>query len=344
MAAFRNAIDTLRRDGFVVVDSFFDLQQVKKAHEEILDLRRQIDAAPDPQVTIGRLGRSTEILSNLYGTCPTLDLLVEQLLTHPDSRALIERVGGVNVKNRDYTCRIMTGEPDENSLYNPPLEWHRDSNGEFVIGIYLTDIPAGDNSATSFVPGSYRFPYDPRWNTLFGRPFYLGNSRFLRKIGAIYGFSFFFLLNPFSRILGRRIAEKSTGAFGKVGDFYLFINQTWHGRLPNRHGLKAAVVQLGFFPTEFPFPNVSEPVREENFKKLPPEIRRFLDAGRPHNEKGKALMYEVLSSTRKAEMFSLFWWVKLERKMAQLISSVLVLPIMLPYRLARTWARMLLRR
>src|SRR5262249_40657457 len=161
---------------------------------------------------------------------------------------LIEDIAGKNFKNRDYTVRIMTGEPDDWNGYNPPLEWHRDSRGGFVIGIYLTDFPPGDNSATSFLPGAFRLPYDPRWGPLLGKPFYIGNTKLQRRFGQWFGLGIFLKINVFGRMLGRLVTKNATGAFGNVGDFYVFINQTWHGRLPNKHGRKGAVVQLGFFP------------------------------------------------------------------------------------------------
>lgn len=327
MKELTELVADLREKGFAVSGPFFEHPEVERAHREILELRARMETGNGGGAALVKAGASTEILTNLYAQCPALDALVGKVLSDGASRALLERVGGRHIKNRDYTCRLMTGLPDSPSQYNPPLEWHRDSMGEFVIGIYLTDILEGDNSATAFLPGSQYFPYDPRWNALLGAPFFIGGPERKRKYGMLAGLGIFLKLNLFGRMLGRSVCGRQTGAFGKVGDFYLFINDTWHGRLANRNGGKAAVVQLGFFPSELPFPDERKALGEEVLQKLSPAFRAVLDRHPPPNADQGALVYEILSRQQPLRAFSLFWLARLERRIAQAISEVVLLPL-----------------
>jgi hypothetical protein len=329
----------LRENGFAVSGPFFEPADVERAHEEILALRARVETKGASGAALVKAGASTEILTNLYGECPALDALVGKILADGASRALLERIGGKRFRNRDYTCRLMTGLPDAPSQYNPPLEWHRDSRGEFVIGIYLTDIPEGDNSATAFLPGSQYFPYDPRWNALLGAPFFIGGPEHRRKYGMLAGLGIFLRLNFFGRMLGRSVCGRQTGAFGKAGEFYLFINDTWHGRLANRHGRKAAVIQMGFFPSEFPFPDKREEIDALVMQKLPPAFRAALDRSQPPNSDRSALVHEILSRQQPLHAFTLFWLARIERRIAQAISEVVLLPLHMLKRAAKALLR-----
>ena len=107
-----------------------------------------------------------------YGKSPALDKIVDLILTDPTSSAVLRKMVGANVKFRGYNIRLMTGNYDPGPRPSLPTEltlphdWHRDSPGEFGIGIFLSDVPAGGNGGTALMRGSHMFPYCPRWNTL----------------------------------------------------------------------------------------------------------------------------------------------------------------------------------
>ena len=62
-----------------------------------------------------------------------------------------------------YDPGPMPSLPKEVTL---PHDWHRDSPGEFGIGIFLSDVPDGGNGGTALMRGSHLFPYCPRWQAL----------------------------------------------------------------------------------------------------------------------------------------------------------------------------------
>ena len=92
------------------------------------------------------------------------------------TRELIRAIAGEHIKIRDVNCRYMSGTYDGGDFLNPPHEWHRDSPGEFCIAIPLNEVAEGDNGATAVVPGSHRYPWCPRWNAMFGAPFYISRN------------------------------------------------------------------------------------------------------------------------------------------------------------------------
>jgi Phytanoyl-CoA dioxygenase (PhyH) len=272
--------EDLETNGFHVFRDSLDRDLVEKARQEIsewlrTDLRERAASGSSDAWHSGTAGTSiltspTQILLDAYAKSPALDQLVEKILSDPLSGGVLKELAGEQIKFRGYNVQRMTGahDPRPNIGVAPnPHEWHRDSLGEFGIALFLEDVPGPNNGATSFVPGSHNFPYCPRWNCLISPPYKMKQGK--------TGLSFFLRFNLFSRLLGRSVVTKAaTGAYGKQGDFYFFINDIWHGREPNTEGRTGIKFMIGAFPVGDPFPDKVVPPDQDVLMKLPPLVRR----------------------------------------------------------------------
>ena len=316
MTDLQGLVDTVRRDGFVVVRGFLPRETVARAHAELeewyrKDLEDRQARGVATATYTGVAGTSvltppSHLLIDVYGKSPAFDALFEKILTDPLSRGLLTRVAGERFKMRGYNIRRMTG------AYDPPPahEWHRDSPGEFGIGIFLTDVAAEEHGATALVPGSHLFPFDPRWNTLFPGP-YRGVEWFQRH-------------NPMSRRLGAMALRHASGAYGKRGDFYIFINDVWHGRQPNLRGSQSMVALLGAFPTEFPYPDIVPMPSADVLERLSPAIREVVRQDQPPNEGRDTVLHWMLANRQKLRLSSPFLGAWLERRMADALSFMVM--------------------
>lgn len=272
------AAAALETQGFYVFENFFNPAQVQQAREEVVAwLDADVAERASGNVTTawhkGTAGttiltKPTHLMLDAYAKSPTLDQMVETVLTNEWSRGVLNKLVGEHIKLRGYNVQKLTGANDprpEIGVASNPHEWHRDSLGEIGIGIFLEDVPGPGNGATSIVRGSHYFPFCPRWNSLFGPPYIMrGGGR---------GLEAFLRFNIFSRLLARRVLEQSTGAYGKQGDFYIFINDAWHGREPNVYGGTGIKVMIGAFACDDPFPDEVIPPPAEVLGRLPPRLR-----------------------------------------------------------------------
>ncbi len=312
MTDLQSLVQTLRRDGFVVIRDFFPPEQVARAHAEmeawfqkdIEDRRAKgVTGAPFAGVAgSSQLTRPSHLLLDVYGKSPTFDSMFEKILTDPLSRGLLTALAGPRFKMRGYNIRRMSG------AYDPPPahEWHRDSRGEFCIGIFLTDVAPEEHGATALVPGSHLFPFDPRWNALFSEP-YGGLKVFLKK-------------NKYGRRLAKTALKGASGAYGRRGDFYVFLNDVWHGRQPNLRGSQTMVALLGAFPTEFPYPDKVPVPAPEVLAKLSPAIQEVVRQDQPPNASRDTLIHEMLATRPPARLGDPFYMARLERKIADAVS------------------------
>jgi ectoine hydroxylase-related dioxygenase (phytanoyl-CoA dioxygenase family) len=337
----------LEKEGFHVFRNFLDRELVEKARQEIsewleTDIRERAESGSPKPWHSGSAGTSiltspTHILLDAYCKSPTLDQLVEKILSDPLSGGVLSELAGEHIKFRGYNIQRMTGTPDPRPSLGAspnPHEWHRDSPGEFGIALFLEDVPGPNNGATSLVPGSHYFPYCPRWNNLFGPPY-------LTRHGA--GLSWFLRFNLFNRLLARTVVNKTaTGAYGRQGDFYVFINDVWHGREPNTEGRTGIKVMIGAYPSDDPFPDRVIPPADAVLAKLPPLLRRA--AGQypaPASASTSGTILKRLRLQRSQQRPGLlFRLALLERKFADLAS----LMILGPYRRLRTTAAYFLAR
>jgi hypothetical protein len=311
---------TLEKDGFVVVPSFLDEKLVDQARRDLeaiygLDLEeRKLRNADYPDFTHGStrtvLTPPSHLALRLPGRSTALDACYEKILTDPMSSELLRRTVGKNFKLRDVNCRYMTGSVDDGNFLNPPHEWHRDSPGEFTIALFLNEVSPGDNAGTAVVPGSHKYPWCPRWNALFGAPFYIS-----RKGGR--GPDTAPRFNIFSRLLHHFFVKRQNahGIFGKPGDFYIFLNDTWHGRVPNLHAERAMIVMAGGFPTDFPFPDEPAPFDSDMVNSLPPTYRRVAARDLPANTEKNSIIHRLAAERLRERPTDLFWWSRKEREL-----------------------------
>jgi hypothetical protein len=319
---------TLERDGFVVVPSFLDKNLVEQARRDLeaiyetdLEERKRRNA----NYTDFTYGSTKTVLTppshlalRLPGRSKALDACYEKILTDPMSSELLRRTVGKNFKLRDVNCRYMTGSVDEGNFLNPPHEWHRDSPGEFTIALFLNEVPPGDNAGTAVVPGSHKYPWNPRWNALFGAPFYI-NRKASRGPDNAPRF------NIFSRLLHHFFVKRKNahGIYGKPGDFYIFLNDTWHGRVPNLHGQRGMIVMAGGFPTDFPFPDAPEPFDADNVNSLPPTYRRVAARDLPANTEKTSIIHRLTNERWRERPTDLFWWARKERELMVMMVAYL---------------------
>jgi hypothetical protein len=323
MAGAQKWLKNLERDGYVAVRGFLDKGLVARARADISALyvldrqERQQRNDDGPLFTHGTttsvLTEPSHLLLGLPGKSAALDECYERIFTDPGTSALLCGIAGRNLKLRDVNCRLMTGTRDEGDFLNPPHEWHRDSPGEFCIAVFLEAAEEGANAATAILPGSHRFPWCPRWNALFGEPFYV-NRQGGRGIAKLTR------MNPFSRLFHKIFMRDRTGIVGQPGDFYIFLNDTWHGRTPNLHGGRTMIVMAGAFPTEFAFPDDPATFSKGALDRLPPRYRQYASRELPANPDRNSYIHRMLRERRRDHPASLFWWVRKEHDLIARLS------------------------
>ncbi len=326
--------ERLDNDGFALVPGFFERELAERGRAEVERLMGE--DSPDNL----RYGYQTLHVA-IPGKSRVLDDMLEAVLAHPETREAIQRIAGRNFKIRDINVRRMTGIVDAGDLFNPPLEWHRDAPLEAGLGILLTDVEEGDGP-TGFVKGSHKFAADPRWDVILGMPFYLWKTD-----GGPWpqGLRWLSRLNPLARLLWRtELAARVASATGSAGDIYLFMNQTWHSRMPNIKGRNTVVILAGLFPSESPFPFGVREWPEEILQNLPPNLADALRGGGPPNEPSDTLLAIMHRERTRARPFSLFWLAALEKSVISALSFALQSTIAHPRVLGwtrRIYARML---
>jgi hypothetical protein len=309
---------TVEKDGYVVVKSFLDKNLVAQARRdlEVIYARdieeRGLRNADTDLFTHGSTksirSKATHLVLGLPGKSKALDQCYEKIFSDPTTRDLIRAIAGDHIKIRDVNCRYMTGIDDPGDFLNVSMEWHRDSAGEFCIAIPLNEVSEGENGATAVIAGSHRYPWDPRWKGLFGAPFYISRDPLKGAPSALTR------LNPLNRWLFKRYMKHHTGIFAEPGDFYIFINDTWHGRVPNRHGARAMIVMAGAFPTDFPFPDNPEKFPPDMIERLPPTYRRVAARDAPVNTNNNTILHRMLRTRKRDLPINLFWWARMERE------------------------------
>jgi hypothetical protein len=309
-------VRTIEQDGFVVVRKFFDSAMVEQA-------RRELDPFFDSDCKDNLTYPNQTLHMGVPGKSNTLDLMFEKILTDPTALKLLQRIGGKNLKARDINARRMNGVADSGDQFHHALEWHRDASSEFGIGIFLSDVDEG-GPATGFVRGSHKWFSDPRWDALLGRPFYPKRT----EPGPWKpGFGFLTRLNPFTRALWKKeIAPRVTAAYGKQGDFYVFLNQTWHNRMNNQLGAKAVVVLASIFPTEDSFSVGAVPWPEEVVHRVPPAFGQLLKGSLPPNPPTDTVLARMHAARVKPAPSSPFGLAIAERRVMNCASRILTIP------------------
>jgi len=312
----------LEQNGFVTFQNFLPSEMAQKAHDELkawyqkdLEERKRehvTEAHHDGCAGHTILTKPSHLMLDVYGKSPTLDKMVDKILTDPLTAAVLKKMVGSDIDFYGYNVRLMTGTYDP----APAHEFHRDSPGEMGIGILLTDVPSGNAAATAVVPGSHMYPYCSRWNTLFKNS--CANYHSLTKLNKLLLHSF-----PFNNILARKINKIATGVSGKKGDVYFFINDTWHGRQPNLEGRETMVLLIGGSSPDMKLHHAIKMPPAELMADLPESIRKaFCDRNKPQNPSEETIIKKMLANRKKAKFLSLFYMARQERRLFDKINSL----------------------
>lgn len=149
-----------------------------------------------------------------------------------------------------------------------------------------------------------------------------GQELRLSKDPGRSGLDFFLRWNIFSNLPKRRLWHKMTGAFGRQGDVYFMANgQVWHGRLPNMHGRKTMICLMGCEQTSPDYASVPLTVPDDVISRLPPRFRKGVGGPFEINDPTGTIVDRLVKERRPASVFSLEYWVKLERRLAEWISD-----------------------
>jgi len=352
MNQVQGAVEELERDGFAVLRDFFDPALVAKARSEIAEWYRIDEAERRESLSkrplhAGSAGKTiltdpTHLMLDVYGKSPTLDALFEKILTDDRSASVLTALAGKAIKLRGYNIKKMTGKADPKPTLGPsplPHEWHRDSRYEICIAIFLDDFSQPDNGTTALMKSSQLFPYDPRWSCLFG-PILPMSGIFMPELGVPSFLRFGF----FNKRLARRLRSLESGAYGKRGDFYIFINDVWHGREPNIHRHDHMMLMVGAFPSGVAFPDRVTPPDAQTLAKLPPRLRAAAAQETAADEALEQTILGRMYRRRAAERAPvLFRLARAERMVAEILSIPYVL-VRLALREARRLARRVVKR
>jgi hypothetical protein len=317
-------VSTLDRDGYVVLNGILPPVEVETARQDLaklfdLDVAvRKEKGFSEAFFSDGPIGQTiltgaSHLALDMYGKSDAFDQLLERLLTHPRMRRVVEAWSGPHFRIGSVNIRYMTGAIDP----PPAHELHRDGPYSMNLCIMLSDVEPGENAATALVPGSHWSDLDPRWDTLFEKPFRL------RKNPARSGLDFFLNWNMFNNMMKAKSFKKVTGAFGKQGDVYFFPNgEIWHGRLPNMNGRRTMICLMGCSAVtrESAVKPVSAP--KEVLAKLPPRLAQGLGGPFEVNDASGTLIDRLYKTRPPALFFSLEYWSRMERRLAEWLSGL----------------------
>jgi phytanoyl-CoA dioxygenase PhyH len=317
-------VSTLDRDGYVVLNGILPPAQVEQARQDLAKLFDQdVDSRKqrgftEPYFADGPVGPTiltapSHLALDMYGKSAAFDQLLEQMLTHPRVQRVVEAWCGPHFRIGSVNIRYMTGAIDP----PPAHELHRDGPYSMNLCIMLSDVEPGENAATALVPGSHWSALDPRWDTLFEKPFRLS------KNPAKSGLSFFLTWNIFNRIFRAKSFKNVTGAFGKQGDVYFFPNgEVWHGRLPNMNGRRTMICLMGCSAVTPESAVKPVAASKEILAKLPPRLAQGLGGPFQVNDASNTLIDRLYKTRQPAAFSSLEYWSKLERRIAEWISGL----------------------
>lgn len=313
-------INKLEDDGYVFFRQFASSEEIDQARQELLAwyekdrIQREKENITEAHFD-GPAGKTiltepTHLMIDVYGRSPTLDTIVERILTDEKTAPVLKALAGESYDFYGYNIRLMSGS------YNPhpAHEFHIDSPGEFGIGILLSDVAEGDDAATLLSKGSHKFPYCLRWNTILQTPCPGFSPKFNRLLQCR-------LIN---RLLERRLNKLAHGASGQRGDVYFFINDVWHGRQPNLRGNKNMVMLIGAAPSHVKLHHAVNFPPQALLEHLPPAVKNAYC----HRKKTKypdadIIMRRFLKQRQRAHPFSLFFWAKMERKLFEGICALI---------------------
>jgi putative 2OG-Fe(II) oxygenase len=169
------------------------------------------------------------VIQNIVGINKRIDELLEKILINPEIQNTLLKVLDKNYFLRHISARY--NEPNDKGL-----ALHQDAIGEFSLMVLLNDQLDG---STFFFPGTQLIPSNKHTATKVS-----WNSLKLTKIT-----NYFLML-----------------ANGKAGDYYYFLNRTWHGRTPGMSNTKKISLFFDFHPVSVKKYQEGEFIHNSNVK------------------------------------------------------------------------------
>ncbi|MDD9901184.1 MAG: phytanoyl-CoA dioxygenase family protein [Alphaproteobacteria bacterium] len=257
--------EKVEKDGYFIIEDYFPL-------DDVMSVRKELEAIMDADVAHreeNKLGvrRFTEE-GNTYSTLtpvihsimhslwqsPGLRTFFERVFTDPEIKEFTRRVIGERFRIRADIVRRATGANDYIDDFQIPHQWHRDSTGEFAFGIFFDDFSPDLSGGTGVMKGTHWRGYSPQFDFVFSDNCLAGQKYVHDKRKRIK------FLNPVVEkmcVINSRFKDQFRDSRvelkGRPGGLYFFLNETWHGRMPNIHGGKNMLVRWGGFASEFAF-------------------------------------------------------------------------------------------
>ena len=187
--------------------------------------------------------KNGEIFQNIIGIDKRIDELLEKVLKNEEIQDTLIKVLGKNYLLRHITARY-------NESQDRGLAMHQDAVGEFGIMILLNEQP---NGSTFFFPGTHLIPME----------YYKAEKVSWGSLKLINLTKYFLML-----------------AKGNAGNYYYFLNRTWHGRMPGQFNKTNISLFFDFFPVSAKRKDLSQgeyiynsnikwnEVTEKNLKKI----------------------------------------------------------------------------
>jgi hypothetical protein len=221
--------------------------------------------------------------------------LIEQVMASPLVAEVLRTLIGDEYRLRVDLVRRASGKDDTVDDFQLPHEWHRDTPGEFTLGIFLDDMSEPNSGGTTVIGGgTHMLPFDPIWDFMLGEKSFTTKANFL-KGHCVWVNQECRRLHRYNDKLRRELSDRVVEIRGQVGDAYLFLNDTWHGRAPNRQGKRFMTIRFGGFPTDFAFKN-DLPVPKATAP-LPPLLARRYREDQPRNAARDLLIHRTRHAT-----------------------------------------------
>ena len=247
-----NLVAEIEKNGFAHLASVLDensivnlSQECKKIlYSEFIQNEDAYSQFPDTQKfyrnNITKKTAYNTLNRNVIGVSPTVDSIIEKVLTNKDVKEILVAFCG-----QDY--KILTCAIRQASSLSTFVGLHQDAPYQFSIAVFLNDI--SERSATTvFYNETHKIPFK------FDSKFEAFDTKIFNK--------------------------KLTPAIGKKGDIVFFMNKVLHGmKTGENNSDDSAVILMCFHPCGYPYPPWRLPIQssysEKFISSLGPELARL---------------------------------------------------------------------